>query len=556
MYSNWSEYKKHEGDRSWRKRNNSNSRWEGKFEAQIPRDSYRGDGLSSTKMGSRSREYIDSPSIWASKDSPNRDRTRMSPVRRRVSSSSVWDAPEKRSRRYTEDDDSDGRYGHESFDQLLGDSFSHHQKSKDFKHAPSRKDDFRYRRSPSDFRSRNWRDELAQEKRQEDLSDRNVLKRSDGKRRQEHPRERTRSPDHFIKTYVDRERMDNPPSYDYHEDYRQEGTRVPSDISSKEVFGSDSTPLNASFPESKSSTGFQRFLNVLNMGVNVDALNQIVSQPSTEVVSQSSFVEGLSQSPPLEKFTLTPEDEEKCKQMQSVLQAIGVDLGVEELGQMNHRIQERLYGRKDGEEQRLNREKGTKQEMSSRHRSRSPISSRSSFTPTSQDCSVKQHLCSFSRSLTEVDQSQLPRSAEYSQMMSSSSFQSGGEIKTTSQTAGWNVPSPTSTNPIPLTPPMPPYPPISCLPLLYPPPSAPPPFPPPTGSHIFSPHLPPLFPHQPSPPNISPHVFAQIRHLLPPNHNFISPVNVNLLQAQNTTTTSKPQRSNIPPRPRCLHVIK
>uniref|UniRef100_A0A1A7X005 Uncharacterized protein n=1 Tax=Iconisemion striatum TaxID=60296 RepID=A0A1A7X005_9TELE len=593
MYSNWSEYshRKHEGERSLRRRDNNNDRWEGKVEAPIPRDSfqnYRGDGHSSTERGSRSREYIDSPGRQTSKDSSNRDWGRKSTVRRRVSSSPVWDAPEKRSRRYTEDDDDDGRYRRESLDQLPGDSFSHDHKSKDFKHAPPREDDFRYRKTPPDFRSRNWRDEFTQRRQQEDLSDRNVLKRFDGKRRRERPQERTCSPDHFTKIYVNRKRMDDPPSPVSHEDYYQDRTRAPVDISSREAFGSDSTPLNASVPERKFYKGFQRFLNVLNMGVNVDALNKIVSQPSTEVVSQSSFVNSvdhlwspgsterqrqllasdeklprgtdgrdcLSQSPSVEKITLSPEDEEKRKQMQGVLQAIGVNLGLEELGQMTHRIQERLYGKKDGEEPRLSGQRGKKQEFSSRHRSRSPTSSRSSFSPTTPDCSIKQDSCSFSRSLTEVDQSQSQRSAEFSQMMSSSSFQSRGEIKSTSQTAQWNVPFTISTNPTPLTPPTPTYPPISCLPQLYPmPPAAPPPFFPPSGAQSLSPRFPPLLPHLPSPSNISPNIFAQIRHLLPPQNPFFSPLNVNSLQIQNKTQTSNPLRSNTPPRPRCLRVI-
>ncbi|XP_071246680.1 myb-like protein X [Salvelinus alpinus] len=54
-----------------------------------------------------------------------------------------------------------------------------------------------------------------------------------------------------------------------------------------------------------------------------------------------------SKSPPVEeKRKERPEDEQKYGQIQSLLQTIGPDLGVEELGRLNDRIQERLYGKK------------------------------------------------------------------------------------------------------------------------------------------------------------------------------------------------------------------
>ncbi|XP_064805907.1 WD repeat-containing protein 87-like [Oncorhynchus masou masou] len=47
-----------------------------------------------------------------------------------------------------------------------------------------------------------------------------------------------------------------------------------------------------------------------------------------------------------EKRKLRPDDEQKYGQIQSLLQTVGLDLGVEELGRLNDRIQERLYGKK------------------------------------------------------------------------------------------------------------------------------------------------------------------------------------------------------------------
>eukprot|EP00064_Thunnus_orientalis_P003750 superscaffoldBa00000319_g3761 len=189
-------------------------------------------------------------------------------------------------------------------------------------------------------------------------------------------------------------------------------------------FEHDVTYQSPAVPEEKKSTnGFQRFLDVLNKGVNVDVLTKIVTRAPTGVedrpCSPASLLSAVdrpqspscsggqqggqqytqnwseskeshrlaspqqrqrsfspkggslsdekprqrsdggqsyfssnsrSRSPSVvEKITLTPEDEHKHRQMQDVLQAIGMDLGFEELGQMSHRIQERLYGKKDSD---------------------------------------------------------------------------------------------------------------------------------------------------------------------------------------------------------------
>ncbi|XP_055760057.1 uncharacterized protein LOC129837700 [Salvelinus fontinalis] len=49
---------------------------------------------------------------------------------------------------------------------------------------------------------------------------------------------------------------------------------------------------------------------------------------------------------------MRPEDEQKYERIQSLLQTIGLDLGVEELGRLNDRTQERLYGKKRDQEKK------------------------------------------------------------------------------------------------------------------------------------------------------------------------------------------------------------
>jgi len=209
-------------------------------------------------------------------------------------------------------------------------------------------------------------------------------------------------------------------------------------------------------PVQKLAVGFQRFLNVLNKGVNVATLTKIVTQTSAgdRPRSTTSFVsadhpwsagfaggqqvsrqstghwsegdgaqrpapppppppssssqrrrgrsvsptgrspsddkslqraDGRSGSPSAERRP-TPEDEHKRRQMQDVLQAIGMNFGSEELGQMSDRIQERLYGKKesDGPRKRSG-ERDARRAFSPTPHSRSSSSSRSSFSPLNRE---------------------------------------------------------------------------------------------------------------------------------------------------------------------------
>lgn len=118
----------------------------------------------------------------------------------------------------------------------------------------------------------------------------------------------------------------------------------------------------------------------------------------------------------VDKVTLTPEDEHKHKQMQDVLQAIGLNLGFEELGQMSHRIQERLYGKKesDGHSCERSREKDSR-----RRRARSPrlqsrsSSSRSSLSPSPQEGRMKEESLSSQRDGSEDQQQDQQQNATY-----------------------------------------------------------------------------------------------------------------------------------------------
>lgn len=386
--------------------------------------------------------------------------------------------------------------------------------------------------------------------------------------------------------------------------------------------------------------GFQRFLDVLNKGVNVAMLTKIVTQTSTGVDDQPcspvSFIntaEGLcspvsaarqqeshqsdchwsehegsqrlaspqphhrSFSPRVcslseqslqrsnggqshlssnlrskslsvgEKITLTPEDEHKHRQMQGVLQAIGMDLGFEELGQMSHRIQERLYGKKVdewGRHRRGSKERDTRRTSSPSRQSRSS-SSRSNVSPLTRDYSTKKDCYSAQGDVTE-----LRRAGEFGQNSSSSSLQDNEKCETNSPESSAALetfsPNPEYTvSEAPVTPVIPTYSPVNSFSLPYPPmtPALPPvlaPNLPPTLPRVvpglFLPRLPPILPDPRIPPlNIFPAVLAPTKRLLPqyitnPQSPFNLP-DINPGQPLNAT-----QKSKTLSRPRCLQVIE
>ncbi|KAK6300405.1 hypothetical protein J4Q44_G00285030 [Coregonus suidteri] len=124
------------------------------------------------------------------------------------------------------------------------------------------------------------------------------------------------------------------------------------------------------------ATGFQRFLNVLNEGVDINKLSKIVNDvnelpvvgeelPQVWPTLLKGNVDSSSRSkssPPVEeKKKVRLEDEQRYERMQTLLEIVGLDLGVEELGRLTDRTNDRLYG-KMGDLKRKENEKGKEKE--------------------------------------------------------------------------------------------------------------------------------------------------------------------------------------------------
>lgn len=631
MYSNRSEHshRRQYSDRSSRQWEEYDDRREERREPQ--RDSfhkYGGDGHSSTERTCRSREYSDSPKRLYSKDSLNRDRSRKSPVRRRMSSP-IWDPSEKKGRRFAEEDDSDYRYRDEPQEKSYwqSDSCSRAHVAKNLKDAPPQEEDFKYRKTPQDSRQRHRHEEFTYRQRHDDLTYRRssgCYKDRDGhERSRDGSQERTRSQDGATKNYVkSREKTDSPSTSSLHEDYRQNKTRFLLNESSKQSFESDVSTQSAAVPEQKSTKGFQRFLDVLNKGVNVDVLTKIVTQTSAEVKDQTlspnsfmnsadrpwrqqenhqnkwsnsegshrrtfspqphhrslspqrrppsdnkpqqqsdgrqNYFRSRSRSPlVVERVKLTHEDEHKHRQMQDVLQAIGMDLGFEELGQMSHRIQERLYGKRESD--RVHKVSSTQQVYSPKCRSRSSSSSRSDFNSLPREYHSKN---SYS---AQRDEAELHQAADYGQTVSSLQDSEKCEVNTQESSAALQPFSAPSTYPPsepPAAPVMPTYSPVSCSPMPYPPlstglsPALSPLLPHPAPG-VFMPRLPPFIPYpRIHPVNIFPGVLAQTRHLYPQHINHPQPPFYNLPDGNAVQPLNTTQKSKTLSRPRCLQVIE
>ncbi|XP_034746584.1 cyclin-dependent kinase 12-like [Etheostoma cragini] len=644
MQSNRSEYshKRQYNDKTSRQWEDYNDGWEERREPyrHIAQDSYQkygGDGQSSTERTGRSREYSDSPKMLYSKDAMNRDWGRKSSARRRTSSP-VWGTCEKKRRRCTEDKD-DYMYRREPEDETdrqSPDSFSSAHVTKDFKHTLPEKEDIRYRKTPQDSKHRYRHKEFTYRQQPDDCRQSSgYYKGRDGQERsQDVSQERTQSQDSSTKSFTNpRERADGPAAD--HKDYRQ---RFPLNEPSGQSFERAVSSQSAAVPEQKKSAmGFQRFLDVLNKGVNVTVLNKIVAQTTTEVSDpprsptpvkntnrpwspgyvggqqgshqntshwskcersqrltspkphhrsfspegrapsdekclqradgeQSYFSSNSRPVSPslLGKVTLTPEEEHKHRQMQDVLQAIGIDLGSEELGQMSHRIHERLYGKKDydvGRHRRGSRERDTRPAFSPRPLSRSSSSSRSSFSLVNREYHQKKDLFSAQRDETEVQQIQVHESVGYGRNSSSGTSQESQKCESYSQESTAACPSFSHNSSYTLstsspTPVMPNYSPVNRSPLMpYPalPPALPPPNLPHLGPRFFMPNLPPFLPYPLAPPlNIFPALLAQTRNLInPSNPPFFNLPGNTPTQYMNTT-----QKSKTLSRPRCLQVIE
>ncbi|XP_053274600.1 cyclin-dependent kinase 12 [Pleuronectes platessa] len=653
MYSNRAEHSNRRpyGDRSARQRDNYDDRWEERRDPH--RDSYQkhgGDGHSSAEKTNNTRGYSDSPKRWYGKDRVSRDGSRKSPVRGRMSSPD-WGAADKTRRRYAKDHEDDYRYRREPDDRKhrqSPDSFSHKRAPKDFERALPQDEDLKYRKPSQDSRHRHKHEEYPYRQQHDDYKSSVYYKDKDHhKGRWDHSEERTRSQERTgsqersTKT-CGQPREKNDCRSKGHEYHHQIGKGFPLNEPCGQSFESDIPNQGPSVPEQNSTRGFQRFLDLLNKGVNVAMLNKVVAQNPPEVKdgprspvsfntaerqwspSSARRQQGSHQnnhcwteskgsqrpaspqphhrsfspkrcSPPDEKSlfrgdagqsyysltsrsrspsvvgntTLTPEDEHKHRQMQDVLQAIGMDLGSEELGQMSHRIQERLYGKKDSDRCRHhggNTERDKRRAFSQRNRSRSSSSNRSNFSSLTRDSYVKKDSCSGSarRDVTEVHQIQVHQAVEYDQNDSSSSLKDSEQCETNSQenTAALQTFSPSTTYSLLQSPPIPAIPtysPVNYSQLPYPAlhPSLPP------NPPLNFPHvrpglfLPPYLPYPNiRPMNIFPAALTQTSHLLPqhisnPQSALFNQESINPLQPLNTAQKFKTQA-----RPRCLQVIE
>ncbi|XP_071245058.1 uncharacterized protein [Salvelinus alpinus] len=105
------------------------------------------------------------------------------------------------------------------------------------------------------------------------------------------------------------------------------------------------------------ATGFQRFLNVLNEGVDINKLSKIVNDENELLIVGEELPQVLptlleghvdsssrSKSSPVEE-KVRLEDEQRYERMQTLLEIVGLDLGVEELGRLTDRTNDRLYGK-------------------------------------------------------------------------------------------------------------------------------------------------------------------------------------------------------------------
>ncbi|XP_061130287.1 uncharacterized protein LOC133151352 isoform X3 [Syngnathus typhle] len=624
-------------DRKWR--DDYNDRQEDRHEycRDVQWDSYHSHfqtGPGRTERSNRSTDYRDPPQKLYSKDSPVRDGDTGSPARGRLSSPDRRVAEKKR-RWFTGDSRDDSSYRCEPDGKKyrrLPDSFS-----KDFKHQLTQEVDFKYRPSMQDSQSRHRR-EVSTSRYHQAYNSSHRQPSTYNKERDDHERnhsyslERKLSREDSKKRHIrSRERKNSSPTDPI--DHRQNQARD-LDESKRQSFEHVTKP-SQDVPEKKNSNGFQRFLDVLNKGVDVDMLNQIVIQnpaddcgksppaalshnvvdhsyiPGEQVgqqnvnkcneenfgeerhrlhfpqhclesispirrspydatsVQRSDETQGCMGSgipPVVEKKSLAPEDEHKHQQIQEVLQAIGVDLGPEELGQMSHRINERLYGKRGSDcsyQSTERRERITRSAHSSRRRSRSSSSSSSSASRSKPSCNDSS-VCRDSygaQSNFKVEQVRVPNNSR--------SLLDHQKCETQA-TAFPNTP--TTLRPTMLT--MPAYGSVNRPPMVYPPqvpnisnlgPKFV--FPPPPAclphqpSMLPLPSCPPFMPYpypypRPFSLNMLPSVLAQTRHLLPPPVNnmpppFINPSNVQIPLPSIVDTIKCRTLS----RPRCLLLI-
>ncbi|XP_061833114.1 uncharacterized protein [Nerophis lumbriciformis] len=624
--------RRHHGDRESRRRDDYNDRRQDRGDTQCySYHPYGGAGTSRAERSGQSTNYGDSPPMLYTKASLDRERdrhrARRSPNWRCLSSPDLSVAEKKR-QRFPDDSLDDTRYRLESdekkYRQSPGDP-SHDFRN--FKHQLPQEEDLKYRKGTHVIRNRHSLEELPSWHQQ--------LNDSTRRRKDRHSQGMNHiySPDIKQCAYDDsskrnarsRERKSSSPKDRLHNQARKL-----SDGLTKKYFEHPTQPGDDVPKEEKLTDGFQRFLDVLNKGVDVDMLNKIVIQDpaggpaksqspaSFQTVVEHQCFQDREQGAKLNiKNWMEDQTREKCyrppslqrrlrscspeksslshdasgrnggqdhysrrsppvveresltcvtehKQMQGVLQAIGIDLGFEELGQMSHRIQERLYGKKDSDwsyESKGSRQRVSRPAYSPRRHSRSSssssASSRGGFIPSKKNHFF--HRDSYhTQSYSKVNEAQIPISI-CSVPRSKLPDDPKCEIKVSNFL---NIPIPGSTKASTL--PTPAYPPPMVFPPLPPnfpnigpgllmPPQPFLPFPPPQLPF----HSPPPFPPFLCPPpfNTLPSVLGQTRPFFPTPVNNIQLPQLNPPHVPFLPVT--PQlKSKTLSRPRCLHVIE
>ncbi|XP_020795526.1 serine/arginine repetitive matrix protein 1-like [Boleophthalmus pectinirostris] len=384
--------------------------------------------------------------------------------------------------------------------------------------------------------------------------------------------DRTHSRDVFEKSYSPPRLRSGSYSRD-HEDHSPSRTMYPLNGSSRQTelghHRLSPPPIPPPPPpvEKKMSKGFQRFLDVLNMGVNVETLTKIVNQGSPDVnVRQPSspplhtnrpwtdepnlrqqfwpetersskppfsslsrsyssngktlseervvesrqferkFPENRSASPTNKNSSF--EEDNKRKQMHDVLQAIGINLEFEELGQMSSRIQERLYGKKQTEhalvqKEELERERKRRAYIPKCRSRSSSDSSLGSFKDYKKNPSYSSQKEETDYSYYTDKRSTQPSATKHNvQMVPPTSYSvpnaelPPAPVITPSYTPTPNYPPASSVfipqyhSSYPQPPPLPPFPPPNMFPPFVPPNASvpPPPMPHPFLPNLFIPH--------------------------------------------------------------------
>lgn len=159
-------------------------------------------------------------------------------------------------------------------------------------------------------------------------------------------------------------------------------------------------PSQAKEEVKKSNQGFMRFLSVLNKGVDIDKLKEIVNDDagimpqSSQNGVQVNNATCSSKSPSIERTKLGDKKPhhktgEEHKHLQNILDSLGLNFGRDEISRLGDRTKQRLYGKKQSAE----REKTpkdvekyspghyTRSSSSSSSRTHSPLKSRRSHSP-------------------------------------------------------------------------------------------------------------------------------------------------------------------------------